>query len=110
MAENIRPDFQAILRDRRIFFDPPHSFKERPSKRGDHFDSIRQYCNYTFERYSESTDIHSINEPWKQATKSRAKFIANRAYHLSKQNRNEEDWRMNLENDVLHRFNVEIAW
>jgi hypothetical protein len=74
------------------------------------FRNIKALGEYKFDTYSHSVSVLSDEEPWKQQTQTRAQWLANRAERLFGQERNEAGWRFGLENDVLRRFTVEVAW
>lgn len=73
------------------------------------FEKIRAIRDQKFEDYGANITLAS-DEPWKEQTKRRAMWLANRAASLVGQQRNEAGWRFSLENDVFHRFRVEVAW
>jgi hypothetical protein len=74
------------------------------------FENIKTLGNRKFDSYCESVTVRSAEEPWTQQTKARAEWLAKRASRLFSQQRNEAGWRFGLENDVLRRFSVEVAW
>jgi hypothetical protein len=74
------------------------------------FQDIKTVGKYKFDTYAHNISVHSEKEPWKQQTQARARWLANRAERLFGQERNEAGWRFGLENDVLRRFMVEVAW
>jgi hypothetical protein len=110
MADKSRLDLQTLIKRYRINFEPPLSSNEWPLMHKVHFESIRKVGDLKFDTFSASIDIRSSEQPWRESTKRRAEFLAARAARLSKQGRNEEGWRLGLENVVLRRFSVEVAW
>jgi len=76
------------------------------------FEDIRRIRNQKFDDYcTESTDgVTSSEYPWRSQTKRRAEWLAKRTIDVTKQSRNESGWRFALENDILRRFSVEVAW
>jgi hypothetical protein len=74
------------------------------------FRNISKLGDLKFHGYAESITIRSHDEPWTEQTKYRAEWLADRASKLYCQQRNEAGWRFGLENDVLRRFTVEVAW
>jgi hypothetical protein len=86
------------------------SSKQWPSAHQNSFQCIRGIGDQKFDNYCANIDIRSNDEPWKAQTKHRAEWLAKRAAQLFNQQRNEAGWRFGLENDVLRRFSVEVAW
>lgn len=80
-----------------------------PIQHRETFNLIRSIRHRTLEDYSKDIAFQS-NEPWRKQTHDRVKWIACRAANLVNQRRNEAGWRSTLENDVFHRFRVEVAW
>jgi hypothetical protein len=74
------------------------------------FQDIKRVERYKFDTYVQSISVRSDKEPWTQQTLARARWLATRAERLFRQERNEAGWRFGLENDVLRRFMVEVAW
>jgi len=81
-----------------------------PAIHEDTFEAIQKIGIQKFEAFSANIDIRLNDEPWRARTKSRAEWLAKRASRLFNQQRNEAGWRFGLENDVLRRFSVEVAW
>lgn len=65
---------------------------------------------YRFDTYIPEVSVFSSEKPWKQQTKARAQWLVERASRLMGQDRNEAGWRFALENEVLRRLTVEVAW
>jgi hypothetical protein len=74
------------------------------------FHNIKKLGSQNFDSYCENISIRSQEEPWTEKTKTRAEWLAKRASRLFGQERNEAGWRFGLENDILRRFSVEVAW
>ena len=76
------------------------------------FEDIRRIRDQKFDDYcTESTGgVASSDYPWRDHTKRRAEWLAKRTADVIKQRRNEAGWRFALENDILRRFYVEVAW
>ena len=102
---------------RRLVKTYPISFK-LPVSSKDHwpptyrttFDNITKIGAHTYENFVASIDPLSDQQPWRERTKFRAEWLAERAGHLFQQQRNEAGWRFGIENDVFRRFGVEVAW
>jgi hypothetical protein len=108
MAENNLKNLRRLAKKYNIRFRLP--CEPLPDCHADTFKNIEELGSYRFEIYAENASIRSAEEPWARQTKSRAEWLAHRAATLFKQNRNEAGWRFGLENDVLRRFAVEVAW
>jgi hypothetical protein len=104
MAESLRRLAKRYL----ISFRSPSD--EWPAAHGGTFQNIKSLGEQKFDSYCESVTIRSLDEPWTKQTKARAEWLAKRAEHLFGQQRNEAGWRLGLENEVLRRFSVEVAW
>ncbi len=101
-------DLRRLIKKFRINFKPP-SHGQLPSCHKNTFDQIRVIRDIRFDSYCAENVILN-EEPWTAQTKRRAEWLSNRAATLIYQQRNEAGWRFDLENDVLHRFMVEVAW
>jgi hypothetical protein len=86
------------------------SSEQWPSAHQNSFQSIRKIGDQKFDNFCASIDIRSNGEPWREQTKHRAEWLSERATQLFNQQRNKAGWRFGLENDVLRRFSVEVAW
>lgn len=84
--------------------------EEWPTAHRTMFQSIKSVAQYRFDTYIPGVSVYSEDKPWKQQTKAHAQWLVNRAECLFGQERNEAGWRFGLENDVLRRFTVEVAW
>ncbi|KFY35801.1 hypothetical protein V494_05585 [Pseudogymnoascus sp. VKM F-4513 (FW-928)] len=80
----------------------------RPSEHSETFNFIRAIRNKNLDDYGKDM-VFKSNEPWRKQTHDRAKWLARRASSLVDQRRSEGGWRSNIENDVFHRFRVEVA-
>jgi hypothetical protein len=100
-------ELRNLIREYRIKFKSPT--EKYPSRYEHTFNQIRNIRNQRFDNYCADNVILG-EKPWMGQTKRRAEWLSNRASSLIYQERNEEGWRFDLENDVLHRFLVEVAW
>lgn len=73
------------------------------------FNRIRAIQKKNLDDYHKDSTSQS-NKPWREQTYKRAKWLATCAAKLVDQQRNEAGWRFNIENDVFHRFRVDVAW
>ena len=105
-SDNLR----RLAKRHRITFKPPLSSDQWPPAHRNNFANIRKIGDQKFESFCANVDIRSSEEPWREQTKHRAEWLAQRAARLFSQQRNEAGWRFGLENDVLQRFSVEVAW
>lgn len=87
------------------------SADEWPEAHRMRFLHIKELGDRKFSLYSESVTVRSVEEPWTRQIKSRTQWLVNRACDLSMNVQPKENgWRLGLENDVMHRFLVEVAW
>lgn len=110
MASDTDRDLRRLAKVHRIAFLPQLSADQWPSKHRKTFENIRKIGSRPYDTYCANFDIRSNEEPWKQQTKQRATWLAERTARLLTQQRNEAGWRFGLENDVLRRFTIEVAW
>ena len=103
-------DLRRLAKRYRITFKPPSASSDWPLVHKATFENIRKIGDLKFDTFSASIDIRSSEEPWREEVKRRAEWLAARAARLFSQQRNESGWRFGLENDVLQRFSVEVAW
>ena len=108
MAEDRLQSLRRLAKTYHITFRSPSD--EWPAAHTGTFKDIKTLGDHKFDSYCESVSIRSAEEPWTQQTKARAEWLAMRASRLFGQQRNEAGWRYGLENDVLRRFSVEVAW
>jgi hypothetical protein len=109
MADTDR-DLRRLAQRYRITFKSISNTQQWPSQHKDSFQSVRKIGDKKIDNYCADIDIRPNDEPWKGQTKHRAEWLAKRAAQLFNQQRNEAGWRFGLENDVLRRFSVEVAW
>lgn len=50
------------------------------------------------------------DQPWKEQNESRAKWLVAQAGRLSQNTANEMTWRTRIEEAILERFTLEVAW
>lgn len=110
MASDASRDLRRLAKRYRITFKPPISSDQWPSAHRNTFANIQKIGDQKFDSFCANVDIHSSEQPWREQTKHRAEWLAKRATRLFSQQRNEAGWRFGLENDVLRRFSVEVAW
>jgi len=110
MAAVPERDLRRLAKRYRIAFKPPLASSDWPLEHKATFESIQKIGDLKFDTFSASIDIRSSEEPWRERVKHRAEWLAARAARLFSQQRNEPGWRFGLENDVLQRFSVEVAW
>ena len=108
MASEKDRNLRRLIKKFRINFKPPN-LGQLPSRHKSTFDQIRAIRDIRFNSYRAENPILN-EEPWTAQTKRRAEWLSNRAAALIYQQRNEAGWRFDLENDVLHRFLVEVVW
>jgi hypothetical protein len=109
MGADRNRDLRRLAKSLGVVFKPSVDAEHCPPAHWSTFEKIRKIGDFKFDAFSASIDIRSSDEPWRDRTKDRAEWLANRADQLVKQQRNEAGWRFGIENDVLRRFSVEVA-
>lgn len=99
-----------LFRIYRIQFDGPIPETQWPSNHRRTFHNIKKIKNIEFQRYEESIRADSELHPWRDQIRRRAERIAIRATRCRESRKNETDWRLSVESEVLVRFTVEVAW
>ena len=110
MSEDLGQEFRRLIKKHRIFYKPYKNEVPFPAEHKETFEDIVELGRYKFDKYSANIDIRLKNEPWRKQTKSRVRWLSKRAEELKGQRRNESGWRLCLEDHVLHRFFIEVAW
>jgi hypothetical protein len=110
MASDTDRNFRRLMKKYRVVFKSPSASDQWPFEHFNRFDSIRKIRFQRLETFCPPIDILSEEKPWKEKTRIQARWLAKRASHLFNQQRNEAGWRLGLENDVLRRLTVEVAW
>ena len=108
MAEDSKREQRRLMKKFGIVFRPP-DHRPWPSEHYNTFATIQKIGDHKFDGF-DVDNIISNERPWTGQIKVEAERVAQRAGRLLGQNRNEAGWRFALENDVLHRFQVEVAW
>ncbi|KAI1139717.1 hypothetical protein F5Y05DRAFT_379853 [Hypoxylon sp. FL0543] len=86
------------------------SADEWPEAHTKRFRDIQELGYKKFSTYSESVTVRSLQEPWTRQIKSRTQWLVSRACELAfNVQPKESGWRLGIENDVMHRFLVEVA-
>ena len=93
-----------------IDFGGPVEQKSWPAPYAKMFDDVQRLGKKTFQDYSESSIIESLQMPWKETTKRHAERVVALAKRCRDESRNEAGWRMTLESEVMARFTIEVAW
>ncbi|KAH7383189.1 hypothetical protein BKA66DRAFT_609113 [Pyrenochaeta sp. MPI-SDFR-AT-0127] len=105
-------DYDDIIKDFRITF---HSQKFRlphpgvPLEHQTKFDHVQQLGQMKYDSYALQPRPDIINKPWELENKLRAKRIIQKAELSRDSYQNEGGWRMELENRVFERFDIEVA-
>lgn len=99
-----------LIRQNNIFFRGPVQPDNWPATHGRLFSDVQKLGRRDYESFVESISIDSIEKPWRSVTKTRAKRLSHLANKAFAEHKEESSWRANVENDVLHRFTVEVAW
>jgi hypothetical protein len=106
-------DDEAIIKEFRIkfhpMFFPPHP-GDVPEEHQTKFKHIQQLGEMSYESYAVQPRPDIINKPWELVNKRRAKQMIYKAVRSRDDYQNEDSWRMELENYVFERFQIEVGW
>ncbi|OBT89299.1 hypothetical protein VE02_02609 [Pseudogymnoascus sp. 03VT05] len=108
MSDDSNRELRRLKKKLRISFKRLPSTEALPIEHHETFNRIRSIRNKTLDDYCKDITFKN-NEPWRKQTLDRVKWLACRATNLVNQQRNEAGWRSEIENDVFHRFRVEVA-
>jgi hypothetical protein len=107
-------DDDDMLRILRITFHPRRFCLQRPGnvplEHQTKFTDIQQLGRINYDSYALQPRPGLINKPWELENKLRARIISHQAQKSSDSHQNEDGWRMELENRVFERFEIEVAW
>ncbi|OBT67658.1 hypothetical protein VE03_03436 [Pseudogymnoascus sp. 23342-1-I1] len=107
MPDNSNLELSRLIKKLGISFKGPGS-DALPLEHRENFNRIGAIGKKTPKDYQSDSTFQS-NEPWRKQTINRAKWLASHAAKLVNQQCNEAGWRSSLENNVFHRFLVEVA-
>ena len=74
------------------------------------FQDVQEVGETQFQGYNDSINGSPDDRPWRRQNKARAEWLVKQAERLSENTANENTWRMRVENVILERFSVEVAW
>lgn len=74
------------------------------------FSDVQKLGRRGFDEFMESITIDTLEKPWRNATRNRAVRLSKLAEECFWGRRNESTWRFTIENEIMHRFSVEVAW
>jgi hypothetical protein len=76
-----------------------------------HFSNIQKAGRCTYDAFVEEiTNDTTGDKPWRHATRNHADRLCLLAETCYRERRQEAGWRMGVENEILHRFTIEVAW
>ena len=90
-----------------------HQNEPWPAAQVSTFQKVAQVNRQSFETYSESIDDQSGSASYSNVKKyncDRAKWLVDQASRLSSNTTNESGWRMRIENTILERLSLQVAW
>ncbi|KAJ5593172.1 hypothetical protein N7537_010076 [Penicillium hordei] len=73
------------------------------------FSDVQKLGRRRFDEFMESITIDTLEKPWRNATRNRAVRLSKLAEECMRGLRNESTWRFTIENEIMHRFSVEVA-
>lgn len=74
------------------------------------FSDVQKLGRRGFDEFVESITIDTLEKPWRNAIRNRAVRLSKLAEECMRGQRNESTWRFTIENEIMHRFSVEVAW
>lgn len=74
------------------------------------FADVHELGRRFYDNFVESISIDSIEKPWRNSIRRRADRLCKLACVTSEDRKNESGWRFAVENEIMHRFSVEVAW
>ena len=74
------------------------------------FQDVQEVGETQFQGYNDSINGSPDDRPWRRQNEARAEWLVKQAERLSENTANENTWRMRVENVILERFSVEVAW
>jgi hypothetical protein len=103
-----------IIKELRITFHPQKYCPQRPGNVPEQhqtkFQHIQQLGQISHESYAVQPRPDITNKPWELENKLRANRVSQKAAQARSDYQNEDGWRMELENRVFERFEIEVAW
>ncbi|GFF56211.1 hypothetical protein IFM58399_10261 [Aspergillus lentulus] len=73
------------------------------------FADVHKLGRRTYDNFVESISIDSIEKPWRNLVRRRADRLRKLADYAWEERKNESSWRFAVENEIMHRFSVEVA-
>ncbi|KAJ4371532.1 hypothetical protein N0V83_004751 [Neocucurbitaria cava] len=104
---------EKIIKEFRIKFHPQKFCPRRPGnvpkEHQTKFNHIQQLGQMKYDSYALQPRPDIIDKPWELDNKLRAKRVTQKAAQARTAYQNEDGWRMELENRVFERFEIEVA-
>jgi hypothetical protein len=105
---------ERIIKEFRITFHPRKFCPQRPGNVPEHhqtkFTHIQQLGQMIYDSYAVQPRPDITNKPWELDNKRRAMRVSQKAAQARDAYQNEDGWRMELENRIFERFEIEVAW
>ncbi|OQD90679.1 hypothetical protein PENANT_c001G02842 [Penicillium antarcticum] len=98
-----------LAKELHIKFLGPVQPSQWPSTHERLFSDVQKLGKRTFHWFTESITIDTLEKPWRNAIRNRAMRLSKLAEESKRIRRNEDSWRFTIENEVMHRFTVEVA-
>lgn len=110
-----KPPLRRLIKKHKIRFDAPINFpftppEQWPANRGSIVKDIQGLGQTPYHQYQESIGHDTFHRPWREQLRRRADCIAEEAERCLWERRNEAEWRARMEEKVLARLSVEVAW
>ncbi|KAJ5263549.1 hypothetical protein N7478_011154 [Penicillium angulare] len=73
------------------------------------FADVKELGRRIYDHFVEGISIDSIEKPWRNLVRHRADRLSKLADYAWEERKNESSWRFAIENEIMHRFSVEVA-
>lgn len=87
-----------------------HKRGQPKSPHDQHFQAINTLGETEYDQYRSEANIEAAQKPWRSEMRERARMITEFAIRCRQTQRNEMEWRLKLEHQVMARFEFEVTW
>ena len=114
-ASSSKPTLRKLIKKHKIHFDSPVNFpftrpEQWPASRGSIVKDVQGLGQTPYLGYQESIGHDAFHRPWREQLRRRAERLAEEAERCLSERRNEAEWRARIEEKVLARLSIEVAW
>ena len=114
-APSSKPTLRKLIKKHKIHFDSPVNFpftrpEQWPTNRVSIVEVVQGLGQTPYLGYQESIGHDTFHRPWREQMRRRADRLAEEAERCLSERRNEAEWRARIEEKVLARLSIEVAW